>query len=32
VTDAAIHFVDPDATSFGHRFYRVLPESNLPPD
>jgi hypothetical protein len=32
VTDAAIHFVDPDATSFGHRFYRVLPEANLPPD
>jgi hypothetical protein len=32
VTDAAIHFVDPDAASFGHRFYRVLPEANLPPD
>ena len=32
VTDAAIHFVDPDAISFGHRFYRVLPEANLPPD
>ncbi len=32
VTDAAIHFVDPDATSFAHRFYRVLPEANLPPD
>jgi len=32
VTDAAIHFVDPDAASFGHRFYRALPEANLPPD
>ena len=29
VTDGAIHFVDPDADGHAHRFYRVVPETNV---
>ena len=29
VTDGAIHFVDPNADRHAHRFYRVLPATNM---
>jgi len=29
VTDGAIHFVDPDADGHAHRFYRVVPQTNV---
>lgn len=32
VTDGALHFVDPDAASLQHRFYRVNPEPAVPSD
>ena len=32
VTDGAIHFVDPDADGRAHRFYRVVPETNVDMD
>jgi hypothetical protein len=32
VTDAALHFVDPDAPSLDARFYRVAPEPMIGPD
>ncbi len=31
VTDGAVHFVDPDASEFGSRFYRVSPQPNYSP-
>jgi hypothetical protein len=32
VVDGAVHFVDPDAQPYPHRFYRVAPVPPLPPD
>jgi hypothetical protein len=32
VVEGAVHFVDPDAPSQLHRFYRVAPVPPLPPD
>jgi hypothetical protein len=30
VNDGAIHYVDPDAPEWAHRFYRVAPEAQAP--
>jgi len=32
VTDGAIDFIDPDTTDFEHRFYRAVPDPNVPTD
>jgi hypothetical protein len=32
VREGAIHFVDPQAATNPHHFYRVVPEPNGPPD